>query len=143
MAFPGGRRDSTDPDDLATAIRETREEVGLDLTTQARLLGCLDDITATARGRQLDMVIRPFVFSVETVTPVVTTDEVTAAYWVPLPPLFDGSASTAHSVELPEGRMALPAWNLDGNIVWGLTYRMMDNLLDLMRTCQPNRAPCP
>lgn len=31
VAFPGGRRDPPDVDDRATAIRETREEVGLDL----------------------------------------------------------------------------------------------------------------
>jgi 8-oxo-dGTP pyrophosphatase MutT (NUDIX family) len=31
-ALPGGRRDPTDADDRAAAIRETKEEVGLDLT---------------------------------------------------------------------------------------------------------------
>ena len=32
-ALPGGKRDPQDSDDLAAAVRETREEVGLDLTT--------------------------------------------------------------------------------------------------------------
>jgi 8-oxo-dGTP pyrophosphatase MutT (NUDIX family) len=32
VALPGGRRDPPDADDRAAAIRETREEVGLDLT---------------------------------------------------------------------------------------------------------------
>jgi 8-oxo-dGTP pyrophosphatase MutT (NUDIX family) len=31
-ALPGGRRDPTDADDRAAAVRETKEEVGLDLT---------------------------------------------------------------------------------------------------------------
>ena len=31
VALPGGRRDPTDKDDVAAAVRETREEVGLDL----------------------------------------------------------------------------------------------------------------
>lgn len=143
MALPGGRRDPMDPDDLATAIRETREEVGLDLESDARLLGRLDDILAVARGRRIDMVIRPFVFSMETLTPVVATAEVTAGYWVPLLPLFDGRAATTHVVDLPEGRVGLPAWTLGGNVVWGLTYRMMDNLLALMRPSVRANAPCP
>ena len=31
IAFPGGRRDAEDVDDQATSIRETHEEIGLDL----------------------------------------------------------------------------------------------------------------
>lgn len=134
MALPGGRRDAADADDLATARRETFEEVGLDLAEQACLLGRLDDITATARGRVLDMVISPFVFTVETVTPIVPTTEVVAAYWAPIQPLFNGDAATTHWVDLPEGRTGLPAWDVQGNVVWGLTFRMMTDLFSLMRS---------
>ncbi len=133
MALPGGRRDASDADDLATARRETLEEVGLDLAEQARLLGRLDDITATARGHVLDMVVSPFVFTVETVTPIVPTAEVVAAYWAPIQPLFSGHAATTHWVDLPEGRTGLPAWDVQGNIVWGLTFRMITDLFSLMR----------
>jgi 8-oxo-dGTP pyrophosphatase MutT (NUDIX family) len=143
MALPGGRRDPADLDDLATAKRETLEEVGLDLSNQAMLLGQLDDIAATAKGHAVDMVITPFVFSVETVTPIVRTPEVVASYWAAILPLFDGRAAATQVVDLPEGRVILPAWDIEGNIVWGLTYRMMDNLLSLMRPCPPNLAPCP
>ena len=31
-AFPGGRRDPTDPDDIYTALREAQEEIGLEPT---------------------------------------------------------------------------------------------------------------
>jgi len=133
MAFPGGRKDPTDPDDLATAKRETFEEVGLDLDRQAILLGRLDDITATARGRIVDMVIAPFVFSVETATPIVPTAEVVSTVWAPIQPLFNGDFQVTHWVDLPEGRTGLPAWDIDGNIVWGLTFRMLTTLLSLVR----------
>ncbi|HEV8382740.1 MAG TPA: CoA pyrophosphatase, partial [Gemmatimonadales bacterium] len=42
IAFPGGRREPSDHDLLATAIRETLEEVGVDLS-RAERLGVLDD----------------------------------------------------------------------------------------------------
>ncbi|MGH7644285.1 MAG: NUDIX hydrolase, partial [Gemmatimonadales bacterium] len=43
IALPGGRRDPQDPDLLATALRETLEETGLDLAGAERL-GTLDDL---------------------------------------------------------------------------------------------------
>jgi 8-oxo-dGTP pyrophosphatase MutT (NUDIX family) len=142
MALPGGRRDPSDRDDLATAMRETREEVGLDLSKQSLLLGRLDDIGATAKGRQLDMAISPFVFSVEPITNTVASSEVVATYWTPILPLFDGRAATSRRVDLPHGQTTAPAWNVEGNIVWGLTYRMLDNLFSIMRIRSPNIAPC-
>lgn len=143
MALPGGRRDAADVDDLATAYRETLEEVGIDLSSGATLLGRLDDVRASAKGRPVDMAISPFVFSLKTVTRIDPTPEVGAAYWVPLLPLFDGQASIAHHVDLPEGRVKLPAWSVQGNVVWGLTYRMLDNLLSLMRACPQTLVQCP
>jgi 8-oxo-dGTP pyrophosphatase MutT (NUDIX family) len=143
MALPGGRRESSDADDLATAKRETLEEVGLDLSAEAQPLGQLDDVAAVARGRSMDLAITPFVFSVETVTPVVPTAEVVAAYWAPLLPLYDRQSATTHEVDLPEGRVRHPAWVVEGNVVWGLTYRMMDSLLSIMRTCPIDVTPCP
>lgn len=143
MALPGGRRDPDDLDDLTTAMRETWEEVGLELSKSATLLGRLDDVRASARGRPVDMAISPFVFSVKSLSPIVPSPEVMAAYWVPLLPLFSGKAAATYQADLPGGRVDAPAWSVHGNVVWGLTYRMLDNLLSLMRTCPPpHRITC-
>ena len=133
MALPGGRRDAVDRDDLATALRETIEEVGLDLARDATLVGRLDDVKATARGRVLDMVISPFVFTVETVSPIVPTAEVVAAYWTPVEQLLDGHADADLWVDLPGGRTKLPAWKVQENFVWGLTFLMVKNLFSILR----------
>src|SRR5262245_51874152 len=61
IAFPGGRREPSDTDLLATAIRETREEVGVDLSAAERL-GVLDDLHPRTPVLP-PVVVRPFVFA--------------------------------------------------------------------------------
>jgi 8-oxo-dGTP pyrophosphatase MutT (NUDIX family) len=132
MALPGGRRDPGDASDLDTALRETLEEVGIDLATNAELLGELDDVRATARGRAIDMAIAPFVFYMESLSPVVPNFEVVAAHWAPLGPLFYGRADSWISVTLPQGLTRLPAWKVGEKQVWGLTFRMVKDLFSLL-----------
>ncbi len=59
IAFPGGRREPTDTDLLATAIRETMEEIGVDLSAAERL-GVLDDLYPRTPVLP-PVVVRPFV----------------------------------------------------------------------------------
>ena len=58
MAFPGGRAEPGDRDLEATAIRETLEEIGLDLG-EAERLGALDEVRAMARMRPMNLTIQP------------------------------------------------------------------------------------
>jgi 8-oxo-dGTP pyrophosphatase MutT (NUDIX family) len=134
MAFPGGRRDPEDPSLLHTAQRETREEVGLDLDRQGELVGQLDDMPAIARGRPVGLVITPFVFAVHEVPPLVTdASEVAEALWVPLGPLVRGEAHTTRPYDHEGQRFLLPAFDVDGRVVWGLTYEMLQSFFRLLR----------
>ena len=62
MGLPGGRSEEGDADLLATAIRETREEIGVDLSLDSQTLGRLDEIQAIHRGGPVDRTITPFAF---------------------------------------------------------------------------------
>ena len=58
IAFPGGKREAEDIDDVATAIRETQEEVGIALE-RAEHIAAIDDIQARRRGELLPFFIPP------------------------------------------------------------------------------------
>lgn len=134
MAFPGGRREPGDADLLATALRETREEIGLDLRVGAQLLGRLDDLEARSRGRRLGMPITPFVFELQGDPPLaLEAGEVAEALWTPLLPLFRGEARATYPYELGELRLELPGYRVGDRVVWGLTYQMLETLFQLVR----------
>jgi len=132
MAFPGGRQQPDDRDILSTAMRETLEEVGLDLSARGTLLGRLDEIQAIARGRPAGLTVSPFVFALESPTSLVTNAEVEEVVWAPLTPIARGERSTTIPYELDGRRYDLPAWDVQGRIVWGLTYRMLETLLEVL-----------
>jgi 8-oxo-dGTP pyrophosphatase MutT (NUDIX family) len=133
MALPGGREEPHDGDLLNTAIRETREEVALDLRESARFLGRLDELPAVARGRRTGLTIAPFVFELTREVAIVPNYEVSEVVWAPLGPLFRGELATTFSYELAGQKLELPAHDIDGRIVWGLTYRMLESLFTLLR----------
>ena len=126
MAFPGGKLDTGDESLLITAMRETREELGVDLL-DAEYLGRLPVVDVSRQGRALQ--IHPFVFALEGAVEFRPNHEVDAVFWVPLDSLLDGSRATTVVQESNGSRFRFPAWDVDGHPVWGLTYRMLRSLL--------------
>ncbi len=130
MAFPGGRHDAEDEDLLFTARRETLEEVGLDLDAHGTLVGRLEDTPALARGKRLGLTIAPFVFELHTSGPLQPNHEVEEIIWVPLTPLTTSEYDSTKHYHYEGQDLQLPAWDVDGRIVWGLTHRMLSALLE-------------
>lgn len=130
VALPGGRRDETDPNLLSTAKREAYEEVGVDLSRGATFVGVLDSVNAVARGRPIKMSIHPYVFWLDEDPVLTLNDEVQEAFWVGLKQLKSGALNTRHAYETAGQRVWLPAFNVDGRIVWGLTHRILTSLIE-------------
>ena len=128
MAFPGGRQDPDDADALHTATRETLEELGLDLKRDARLIGPLEPIDAVARGKRVGLSIAPFVFELSGDPELQPNYEVAEVLWAPLGPLLRGERDTKKRYVYESRTLHLPGYDVDGRVVWGLTYQMLQNL---------------
>lgn len=131
IGLPGGRREPGDADLLTTAIRETREEIGVTLPPDT-LLGALDDVRPSMPSVP-PLMIRPFVFGVEPRPEPGTSEEVAGSYWIPLASLHAARASTRVSIR--EKAVEVPCFKVpglpDNLVVWGLTYRILNLLLPL------------
>jgi len=129
LGFPGGKVDATDAGPRATAERETREELGLDLGT-ACYLGRLSDII----GAHLPVRVSCFIYGTDSDTPFRFSDEVRDAFWVPLAELADPRRHVTASVRFGEEAFERPAIRLpvEGKpVLWGITYRLVMQFLEL------------
>lgn len=130
MAFPGGRLEPGDASLEVTAVRETFEELALDLT-QGQMIGRLDDL-APRNPMLPPIMIRPFVALVAPHVTFVPNAEVAATYWVPLSVLRHEGTQAEHVMTINGARARFPGFRVDAHIVWGLTERIVRQLLSLL-----------
>ena len=129
MALPGGRRDSSDPSLLHTAVRETREETGVKLDELGVHLGRLEEVKPLS-ARLPRITVTPHVFGVPAETPAeVASPEVEAVHWVPLELLRDPRTRSTVAIPLPGGTRSFPCLRVVDDVVWGLTYRILEDFL--------------
>lgn len=129
IGLPGGHADPADPDLLATALREAREEVGLDLARDARPVGRLQAVQAKARGHLLPMWITPFVFCATTELAPQPGPEAVEVFWFPLTRAGAGELAWTHRYLREQEERVLPAWRFEERVVWGLTYEILVGFL--------------
>ena len=130
VAFPGGRHDPEDADLLATAIRETREETGVELSDAERL-GVLDDLYP--RTPTLPPVrVRPFVFAMPARRPLIATAEVERAFWVPLARIVEPGVRREVKLLVGGVERVFPAYDLGEDVIWGMTERILTPFLELL-----------
>ena len=126
MSLPGGRYEPRDGDLFATAIRETREELDVDLAA-ARVLGNLPPLHPLSAGKH-GMEVTPFVFAATGPITPRTGDEAAAAFWLPLTLAASGVYDSTY--EYAPAGMTFPSWNFETHTIWGLTLRILRMVLD-------------
>ena len=130
MAFPGGKREASDANLFVTALRETQEEVGLDLERHARLVTRMPSVPALTRSKRGGMLVTPYIFALDKPEheEFVLSPEVAEAYWVPIGPMARGEIATTFPYRHEGTLLQLPAYLVHERIVWGLTHRMLSML---------------
>jgi 8-oxo-dGTP pyrophosphatase MutT (NUDIX family) len=133
IACPGGRMDPGDRDLEATAVRETWEETGIDVTRDGRLLGHLDDLSP--RSPLLPpLIIRPYVGLVRRHAEIVTSPEVASVFWVPLSTLREQGGWGIGLVSVRSGQRRVSQFLHGEHVVWGLTERALRQFLEYLGT---------
>jgi 8-oxo-dGTP diphosphatase len=129
-SFPGGRREPEDGDLLHTALRELEEECGI-LLARERLAAALPQAVARRRvGRFL--LVAPFLFAVDNERPVrLDPQEAVEAVWAPISMLRDPARHALRPVPRRPPEVLFPAIDLNGVPLWGFTYRLIADWLDL------------
>jgi len=133
VSLPGGSAKDIDRDLVATAVRETQEEVEVDLESCARLVGHLDPIRPVPRGLKLPLFITPLVFFQTSTASPAPGDEAQRVFWFPLGRAAAGELDSSYTWKIGPTSRDFPCWRFDGEVVWGLTHRILVELLGLVR----------
>lgn len=137
VGLPGGRWGAGDASLEETALRETVEEVGLDLRAQGRVLGALDELRPRTPVLP-PIIVRPYVAvlgagaepAAQAVNP---NHEVAAWRWVRVGEIFAPETRIVTTVEVRDMRLRVDAYQVGDFTVWGMTERILSTFGALWR----------
>ena len=133
MSFPGGKIESSDQSAKAAAIRETAEEVGINLIEQD-YVGQLDDLYGMKVDNKYSVHVECFVFMPRRKLAPKGNYEVADLVWLPFAYLND----PAHAIDFyhpADGKAKMPAVMIDADkeqVLWGLSLRMLSTFYELL-----------
>ena len=129
VGFPGGKYEDDDPDIEYTALRETYEEVGVPIIDM-KVLKALTKLYIPPSN----FTVSPYI-AITKQTPqfIKQDDEVEALIEVSLSHFLDNNRSDVNVMTSMNKELEVPAFTLNGHIVWGATAMMLSELKDLLK----------
>lgn len=132
MSFPGGRVQREDANPRATALRETFEEVGLQLADD-NYLARMSDVLTRRHERPTPMIVSPYAFHCARPPQLIVNRESEEALWVPLSFLANPANRKQMTWKQLGVTWRLPCYDYEGRRIWGLTLLMLNELLRIYR----------
>ncbi|HEX7121153.1 MAG TPA: CoA pyrophosphatase [Gemmatimonadaceae bacterium] len=132
VALPGGRQEPGDATLQDTAIRETREETGVDLVDSGLILGTLDELRPRTPTLP-PIIVTPYVAVVRPDIELTTSEELADAFWVPWSVFGDALVPTESTVTVRGAEWRVPSYVIGRHVVWGMTERILRQLVERMR----------
>lgn len=127
VSFPGGGCEPDDDDAVATALRESEEEIGLDraLVTPLGFLDCFETISGYC--------VTPVVARIAAQAQLYPAPaEVAEVFEVPLVFLLDPANLRRYTMEFRGHERPMVEFVHTGHRIWGATAEMLCNLLERM-----------
>ncbi|MFB5601558.1 MAG: NUDIX hydrolase [Nitrosopumilus sp.] len=126
ISFPGGKLDTNDSNLLDTALRETSEEIGLNVSKN-EIVGQLNPVKTLTTG----FLILPFVCMLEQIPPLVTNSEVEKILHIPLSPFLQTVAKDCDPSHNLMNEMY--TFEYQKQIVWGASARILKQIENTLR----------
>lgn len=130
ISFPGGKLEKDDDSALVAALREAREEVGID-PASVEILGKLSDLYVEVS----QFSIQPFLAWAD-VKPEfkVNYDEVEALILLPLDLVMDDNIIAETEMETVTGRLPIKYYPFNNEIIWGATAMILSELVEILKS---------
>jgi len=132
IALPGGRRSAEDATLQDTAVRETLEETGLDLSAHGLVLGTLDELRPRTPVLP-PIIVTPYVFVASGDQSLRISDELADAFWVPWSTFEDPTRLDEATVQVRGASWKVTSYLVGERVVWGMTERMLRQLATRLR----------
>ena len=126
ISFPGGKLDDDDSDLLQTALRETSEEIGLEITEE-QVTGQLEPVVTLNSG----FLILPFVSVIDEIPTLVANSEVEKIFHIKLEPFLKTMAddpNPSHNII-----QEMYTFEYQNQIVWGASARILRQIQNLLK----------
>jgi 8-oxo-dGTP pyrophosphatase MutT (NUDIX family) len=129
VALPGGRRDPSDATLQDTAVRETLEETGIDLSAEGLVLGTLDELRPRTPVLP-PIIVTPYVAIAPPEFSLQISDELADAFWAPWSTFADPTVTNESTVNVRGADWKVSSYLVGERIVWGMTERILRQLAE-------------